>query len=255
VTAADGFLWKQEPWGPSLRSITLGREADHLFTTRQLRLRGDGERDEWALVAHALGVPAERLVRLSQVHGCDTVIVRRGDPVPVEGNSWRRADILATDDPTLALAVQVADCVPLLMAERGGRAVAAVHAGWRGTCSGAAVAAVKALERAFDVRPEDLVVALGPSIGACCYVVGDEVLERFAASCAGAARWFQRHADGSLRLDLWAANVDALQAAGVPRAAIRVPRLCTACHPELFHSYRRDGRGTGRVAGAIRGRA
>ncbi len=252
MNGVDGFLWNDEPWGRSLRSRPLAASADHLFTTRQLRLRGDGEAGEWALVAAALGVEGGRLARLKQVHGREAIVLGRGDAVTWEP-SWRpHADIVATDDPSLAIAVQVADCVPLLLAAAGGRAVAAVHAGWRGTCAGAGPAGVETLRRAFGVPPSDLVVAIGPSIGPCCYVVGDEVLARFREADPASTRWFARDAEGRQRLDLWSANVDQLEAAGVPRDAIRVSRLCTACHPELFHSYRRDGPGTGRIAAAIK---
>lgn len=251
---ADGFLWNEERYGRSLRSATLAASADHLFTTRQLRLRGASEAGEWVLVAGALGVGASRLARLKQVHGREAVVLRRDGDITWDSASLPRADILATDDPSLAIAVQVADCVPLLMAGPGGRVVAAAHAGWRGTCHGAGPAAVETLERAFGVKPADVVVAVGPSIGPCCYLVGEEVRERFEAGHAASAPWFRRDADGALRLDLWAANVDQLEAAGVPRASIRVSGLCTACHPELFHSYRRDGPGTGRIAAAIRAR-
>lgn len=254
MTGVDGFLWKGERWGRSLRSATLAAAADHLFTTCQLRLRGAGEAEDWALVAGALGVEVSRLVRLKQVHGREAVILRRDGERPRgdEPGSRPHADILVTDDPSLAIAVQVADCVPLLMAGPGGRVVAAVHAGWRGTCAGAAMAAVETLERTFGVKPPDLVVAVGPSIGPCCYAVGQEVFKRFEEAHDRSSRWFHPGPDGGLRLDLWAANAGQLEAAGVPGASIRTARLCTACHPELFHSYRRDGPGTGRIAAVIR---
>ena len=171
--------------------------------------------------------------------------------------SWPKADILVTDGPTVALAVQAADCVPVLMADRRSGAVAAVHAGWRGTAAGAAPAAVAALAREFGTRPGDLVAAQGPSIGPCCYVVGDELVEAFRASGFGREvdRWFARDETGALRLDLWAANRDQLAACGVPAAAIHGSGLCTANHPEWFASYRRDGPGTGRIAAVIRARA
>jgi hypothetical protein len=254
TSGPDGFLWKDEPWGRSLRSATLAVLADHLFTTCQLRLRGVREAEEWAAVAQALGVDSRHVARLKQVHGREAVVLRRGAAIPSDTASRPHADIIATDDPSLAIAVQVADCVPLLMAGPGGRVVAAVHAGWRGTCAAAAVSGVEALEKELGARPADLVVAVGPSIGPCCYAVGDEVLEQFEAAHENAARWFRRDQDGRLRLDLWTANVDQLEEAGVPRASIRLSRLCTACHPGLFHSYRRDGPGTGRIAAAIRAR-
>ena len=254
MTVIDNFQWTAERWGQALRAPVVSEAAANLFTTRELRLRGHSETHDWALVAAAVGVPAERLVRLQQVHGTTVVSLKRGEPIPYSANTWPQADIVVTDDTSLAVAVQVADCAPLLIADRHGRAVAAVHAGWRGTCSGAAPKAVSALLTVFGVDPGDVVVALGPSIGPCCYSVGQDVFDAFAARhrAEQTARWFRRDEDGRLRLDLWAANADQLEAAGVAPDSIRVSGLCSACHPDLFHSYRRDGPGAGRIAAAIR---
>jgi YfiH family protein len=149
------------------------------------------------------------------------------------------------------VAVRVADCVPLLLADTVTSAVAAVHAGWRGTAAGVAAATVEALRHRFGVKPQDLVVAIGPSIGACCYRVGAEVKEAFAA--AGAARldrWFAGE-----HLDLVAANRDQLAAAGVPEAQIHACGLCTAMHLEVLTSYRAEQEKAGRLAAVIRCRA
>ncbi len=270
MTVLDGFVWTPKGWGSALQSPALAEVADHFFTTRQLRLRGETESADWAAVAATIGVPDRRLLRLNQVHGRDAVIHRAGtggggaslpgppggDGAAMDEEAWPKADLLLTDDPTVALAVQVADCVPVLMADRRSGAVAAVHAGWRGTAAGAAPAAVSAMSRQFGARPADLVVALGPSIGPCCYEVGDELVDAFRA--AGFARemgsWFTRDGAGTLRLDLWTANRDQLLACGVNEERVFQAGLCTASHPEWFASYRRDGAGTGRIAAVIRSR-
>ena len=174
------------------------------------------------------------------------------------------ADVLVSDAPEPAIAVRAADCVPLLMADSVSGAVAAVHAGWRGTAAGAARAAVKALTREFGARPADMVVAIGPSIGACCYEVRTELVDAFAA--AGHARhlvdrWFvtfpprrgERGASG-LRLDLWAANRDQLMLSGVPEENIHTSGLCTASNLDVFPSYRAEGESAGRLAAVIRAR-
>ena len=268
MTLLDGFVWTRQGCGTALQSAPLAEVADHFFTTRQLWLRGESESADWASVATAIGVSTNRLLRLNQVHGRG-VVVHRAGPRAVYGensgvlpgvgeseSSWPQADILVTDDTTVALVVQAADCVPLLVADRRSGAVAAVHAGWRGTAAGAAPAAVAALAGEFGADPEDLVVAQGPSIGPCCYVVGEEVIEAFRA--AGFARkieaWFARDVAGRIRLDLWRANRDQLMASGVPPERIHQSGLCTASHPEWFASYRRDGPGTGRIAAVIRSR-
>jgi polyphenol oxidase len=265
MTPIDGFVWTTEEWGPALRCRSLGEVADHFFTTRQLWLRGESEDEDWRRVAAAIGVSPPRLLRLTQIHGAGVFVFRGGqlprgavsgpDGTPTsDGRAWPEADVAVTDDPTVALAIQVADCVPLLLADAATGAIAAVHAGWRGTAAGAAPAAVAALTRQFGARPDRLVAALGPSIGPCCYVVGDELIDAFRAlgSSREIERWFIRDDAGDLRLDVRAANRDLLVASGVPAAAIHQADLCTAGRPDLFASYRRDGAGTGRIAAVIR---
>jgi polyphenol oxidase len=257
MPSADGFRWTDESWGRALRSAPLEGIADHFFTSLPLRLRGDDgqEEREWETVARTIGVDPTRLWRLTQVHG-NTVVVARAEDGRADGSAPPDGDILVSREPAVALAVQVADCVPLLIADLSTGAVAAAHAGWRGTAANVAGTAVTALAREFGSRASDLVVAHGPSIGPCCYVVGDELLAEFGRSGFGARldRWFSRDESGRLRLDLWTANRDQLVDAGVSPDQIHLSGLCTASHPELFPSYRRDGRGTGRVAGVIRAR-
>jgi YfiH family protein len=253
IKISDGFEWVQGPLGRTLRARVLSPGADAWFTTRDLPLAGDGNDGNagWSRVAAAAGVNGNRIVRLTQVHGAMVHAHIRGAPVPTVRPA---ADAAATDDPDVALAVQVADCVPLLVADAGGRAVAAVHAGWRGTAAGVVATALETLRVTFGVGPDRLIAALGPAIGPCCYRVGADVVGAF--SNAGydpqaIGRWFVR-TDAGLSLDLWAANRDRLLASGVAADRVHVARLCTACHPELFHSYRRDGPATGRLAGVVR---
>lgn len=200
-------------------------------------------------MAGTAGVDPAALVRLRQVHGA-TVHVADGDG---PAGAPPEADIAVTASPDRAVAVQVADCVPLLIAGR--QAVAAAHAGWRGTAANVAREAVEALVRLGEDR-RGLCAAIGPSIGPCCYEVGGELVDRFADAGWHAAvdRWFTRPASAR-HLDLWTANTDQLIAAGVPSSRIHVSGLCTKCHPAWFHSYRREGEGAGRMAGFIRGAA
>jgi YfiH family protein len=158
--------------------------------------------------------------------------------------------------------VRAADCVTVLIADPNTGVVAAVHAGWRGTAAGAAPAAVDALAREFGARPADLVAAIGPAIAPCCYEVGSELVDAFAA--AGHARhlidrWFLAPPPGrgafergKLRLDVPGANHDQLLLAGLTAENIHVSGLCTACHLDLFSSYRVEKQAAGRLAAAIR---
>lgn len=249
-TPTAEFHWTAEPWGPMLRCRALDGVARHGFTSRQLGLRA-GERAgaAWAGVAASVGCAAPRLERVHQVHGAMVRVVRAGGlggPVP-------DADAAVTRDPGTAVAVVAADCVPILLADPVSGAVAAVHAGWRGTAANVAGAAVAALTREWDVVPARLVAAIGPSIGACCYAVGPELVTAFAQ--AGHApdrldRWFHRE-DDRLVLDLWTANRDLLEAAGLVAANIHTAGLCTKTHRDVFDSFRAEGERAGRMAAII----
>ena len=245
-----GFEWTQAAGGLALRCRPLLPYAPHLFTTRDLILRDD--RDEWALVADAVGVDVSSLRLIRQVHGVGVAVVREGDRA-----SWTRpeADVIVSNHPHAAIVVRVADCAPVLFADARLGAVGAAHAGWRGAMQGAAPAAVLALREQFGSKPQDLIVAIGPCLGACCGEVGPEVVEGFrnaGHSQADVNRWFRPGANDRSLLDLAAANVDQLVAAGVPRAQIHNSGLCTKSHARLFHSYRADRQGAGRMAAAIR---
>jgi YfiH family protein len=244
--------------------------ARHFFTSRAWSL-GSGAADDgkWAEVARSVETDPPRLLRAHQVHGVAHVAHHPGQPVRPPGD----ADIVMSGDRRVAVAVQTADCVPVLLVDTRTGAVAAVHAGWRGLVQRAPVTAVEAMETEFGTRASKLVVAVGGAIGPCCYEVGPEVADRFAA--AGfpeweRERWFSPEPrvsdvnpsmpgvrrgsrDGHSFLDLWTLTYDQLRAAGVREDRIFVARLCTASHPDVFCSYRRDGVHAGRMAAVIRG--
>ena len=209
------------------------------------------DEQEWNALAAFAGVAPDRLRLLHQVHG--RTIVRVGSP----DAAWVRpdADGITSDEASLALVVRVADCAPVLMADPATGAVAAVHAGWRSTMQRIVTAAVTSLQDAYGSRPEDLVVAIGPSLGTCCGEMGEEVIEAFRGeghSEASIAAWFARSPGRRPHFDLWRANHDQLVGAGVRPGAIHLSRLCTRSHPEAFHSYRARGPQAGRMAAVIR---
>ena len=243
----DDFFWVQEPWGRALRCAAIA--APHLFSTTDLELRNvDGPLAAgWDQLAASLGVRAGSVLRPKQVHGNAVTIVSE---LPPEAKDVRAqaADIMMTANTGIAIAVQAADCVPLLFEDRRSGAVASAHAGWRGTAAGVARTTVSEMELRFGARAADLVVAIGPSIGPCCYRVGEELLAAFGS---GGRRWFFRISGGWM-LNLWSANKDQLLEAGVADENIHVAELCTAMHPDLFPSFRRDGDRAGRLAAAIR---
>ena len=249
------FYWSTESWGAALRCRPLEAIAQHLFTTRQLQLPST---DAWDALASAMEVDATRIVSLNQVHGRAVVTIEK-NVAPETLETLRRtrpaADALVSDAPDVALAVKAADCVPLLLADSRTGAVAAVHAGWRGTVARVGVAAIAEMHRQFGSHAAELMVAIGPAIGPCCYEIGSDVVDAFAA--AGHERylidrWFMTPRDSRMRLDVPGANRDQLILAGVREENIHVSGLCTAMHLDVLTSYRAERSAAGRIAAVIR---
>ena len=194
----------------------------------------DETRDQGrARVARALGASG-RLHLLRQVHGA---AVRTA---PWQGTP--EADAAVASSAGDLVGIETADCLPVLIVDPVRRAVGAAHAGWRGTVARVAPAAVAAMV-AEGSRPGDLVAALGPSIGVCCYEVGSDVEAAFGPE---GARFFRPGPRGRAHLDVRAANRAQLVAAGLRDDAIHDVPDCTFCTPDYF-SYRRDGKGAGRM--------
>lgn len=193
-------------------------------------------------VAQALA-GAGRLQLLKQVHGS------RVQAAPWEGRP--EADAAVAEEPGIMLGIETADCQPVLLVDPVARRVAAAHAGWRGTVAGVTRAAALALV-ARGSRPSDIVAALGPSIGPCCYEVGPELQDAFGPD---GAVFFRPGPRGKPHLDVRAANVRQLEAAGIPPHQIHHIADCTMCRADLYHSYRREGRGAGRMISYVGFRA
>ena len=179
------------------------------------------------------------LVLPRQVHGSEVLEIDE----PVEPGSLE-GDALFSQTPNILLGILVADCVPLLLAAAQGTAVGCVHAGWRGTAQGIAGKAIEEIGSSLRIDPGDLFVAIGPCIGPCCYEVDEPVVRAVSLACPGGL-------PASRTVDLQEANRRQLIAAGVRPDRIEILRLCTACRPDLFFSYRRDSGRTGRIMAFI----
>lgn len=167
------------------------------------------------------------MASLKQIHSADSFVVSSTGVIG-EG------DALITREPGLTVSVRTADCYPILLADTGTRTVAAIHAGWRGTDARIVQKVIDRMAAEFGARPENIVAAIGPGIGVCCYQVGDDVARKFGMAGAG-------------KLDLAQVNRRQLVDAGVPDRCIDVVGACTFCHPERFHSFRRDKEQAGRM--------
>jgi YfiH family protein len=204
------------------------------------------------LVEAVAGQQGVELVTLRQVHGAMVQVVRPEDgPLSTaEGRAVLEGDGLVTGADGLMLGVQTADCVPVLVADVRTRAVGAFHAGWRGTVAGVVRVGVETMAREFGSRAEDLIAAIGPSIGPCCFEVGDEVAAAFAGELVSRGEEAKRH------VDLWEANRRQLITAGLRAEAITVVGECTACSRteagrRKYFSHRAERGVTGRMLSVI----
>ena len=203
------------------------RDSNHVYRAAEL--------DALPWLVHGFGtrladIPAlfANLATLKQIHSSTCV--------PGEGRSGvlGEGDALLENVPGSVVAVKTADCIPVLLVDERLRAVAAVHAGWRGTVAGIVGRAIQAMGERFGTRPADLHAAIGPGIGLCCYEVGPEVAVHFGGQEKG-------------HIDLPGANRSQLVDAGVTPGRIYASNLCTQCNPGEFHSFRRDKEASGRL--------
>jgi YfiH family protein len=225
----------------------------HAFSTRR------GERTDLTLGPHsspnpmvqinrvrflaAIRAPGWPIMKLKQVH---SGIVADIDDTSA-ANEAVEADAAITELKGVMLGVQTADCVPILVSEVHGAAVAAIHAGWRGTAARITETAILRLREKFSVDPKDLTASIGPHIGVCCYEVGNDVVETLAnpAFFESKPNWPKPH------LNLAEANRRQLLDSGLPEENIEISTLCTRCRADLFHSYRRDGNKMGHMLSVI----
>lgn len=214
----------------------------------------------------ALGAEKLPLIVLKQIH---SAVVWPFASHPKEAC---KGDASLTKTPGLLLGIQTADCVPILLVDPKKRVIAAVHAGWRGTLARILEKTVGELHAHFQSNTSDLLAAIGPSIGPCCYEVGAGLVTQFSSQFADAHEYFDEPRTGeepnplqwlnmmppghqpppkNVHLDLGKANRSQLLAAGLREKNIFSSALCTACHPDLFFSYRKQGPRSGRMLSAI----
>jgi len=227
----------------------------HAFTTRKNNLgaRNTGIKlsGDWNVVADTFGINPDRLISVNQVHGEN--IVQIDDQGLIDGSINPRtveADAMITNASGIAIGIETADCVPVLLYDPGIPAVAAIHAGWRSTVKKIVDKTVVRMGVEFGSRPQRMVAAIGSAIGPECYEVDEPVMVQVREAFSywqeivfsrGKDRW---------GLDLVKANTRELMKMGLPEQNIHVLGLCTSCHRDLFYSFRAEGR-TGRMLSVI----
>jgi len=196
--------------------------------------------------AAAPGGPVVRVVTVHQVHGTDVLAIDRRTAA-----ASGHYDAIVTNQPGILVAVETADCVPILLLDPLRGVYAAVHAGWRGTLGGIAKKTVAVMQHRFGCHVKSIRAAIGPSIGVCCYEVNGTVLAPLKRSFSYWADVVDNVKGTKAHLDLRGFTRRQLEEAGIVSDRIETVNLCTACHPDLFHSYRRDGARTGRMMSGI----
>ncbi len=222
---------------PGLIHAITNRSSGDGFRERPAAEAGGTIPDETLL--GALGVSKERLFHLDQTHSDRITIINHDEVISFDSRRAQPGDGIILTGPGCFAAVRTADCVPLLALLPQSKMVCLIHAGWRGTCDRIVAKGIQRFLEVSGAGPKDLWLGLGPCIRKCCYRVGSDVSDRYRR----AGHDVETLLSGS-HLDLVKANISQLQELGAVQ--IEDSGLCTACRPDLFYSYRRDGT-TGRI--------
>jgi YfiH family protein len=221
------------PWAKLNLGSLVGDKLEHVEENRRR-------------IFKAIGRPIESLFDVWQVHGTEVICAEIPRPLSAP---HQKADVILTDNPEVTLLMRFADCVPILFFDPIHKVVGLAHAGWQGTVKRVAEAAVSAMRSAYGSRAEDLLAAIGPSIGVGHYEIGPDVIQEVQhAFGADSASLLPDH-NGFVKFDLWAANRLVLEDAGV--RCIETAGICTACHVEDWFSHRGEQGQTGRFGVVI----
>ena len=238
-------------------STRLGGVSGTPFASLNLGLH-TGDKAEDVVVnrqrfCEAVDVDCTKVVTAEQVHGEDIRIVglnEAGRGMTSYEQALPGTDGLITNCKGLPLLLLFADCVPVLIADPVRGVVGISHAGWKGTMAKIAAKTVTAMQANFGTNPSDCVVAIGPSIGSCCYQVDETVVNKLQSGFREWQRFVTSQQDKWL-LDLWEVNRQQLLDIGVRQEQISISGVCTACNTDVFFSYRQEGGQTGRIGAII----
>lgn len=199
----------------------------------------------WHRISLAFGIPIDRFLTLNQVHGDDIFVIKPyGDYYPEDG--VLNYDAIVTTRDNLAVCIKTADCVPVFIVDRVKKVIAAVHAGWKGTAQEITAKVTRLLYERYNASPENLIAAIGPAIGLCCFELDRDSADIFRIQKDHEEFLFEGNTPDKWIVDLAEANRRQMMHCGIPEANIDLSRLCTFCRQDLFFSYRGSGGVTGR---------
>ncbi len=204
----------------------------------------------WRILSSALGIPLSYVVLTRQKHG-DKVVVIKSPKSGKFPHTIGEGDAMVTSLRHHLLVVLVADCVPLLLIDIQKKVIGIVHAGWRGTLQNVTGKTVEVFRKEFKSNPKDIYAGIGPSIGPCCYQVGEDIVEKFRKAYPSFNKVMWREKNKKFFLNLWEINKHQLKSSGIPEENIEVSRICTFCNHWIFFSQRWQKGPTGRFAGGI----
>lgn len=238
-------------------STRLGGVSEGIYASMNLSFtRGDDPekvRENFRRICKSMGVSEEQVVVSAQEH--HTVIhnataADRGRGV-TRDRGYTDIDGLLTDEPGVVLCTQYADCVPLFFLDPVKRVVGTSHSGWKGTVARIGAVTVDRMCSDYGCNRRDILAAVGPSIGPCCFEVDAPVYEAFSRMKEFDGGCYQARPGGKFHIDLWEVNRRILQASGISPEHITVTDLCTRCRPDVFWSHRATGKDRGSLAGFI----
>lgn len=223
-------------------ALHTGDDPDHVIQNRKK-------------FCHAIGLSDDRIVTPQQVHGERIVYVTekdRGRGVWSYTDAISDCDALITDRPNVALFLCFADCVPILLVDPVNRVIGLSHAGWKGTAKKIGQKTLLQMQARFGTKPQNCLIGIAPSIGACCYEVDDHVVNEFRKEYVSLDTFLTPSAEqGKYHLNLWQANRLQLEEIGVPSANIVSADICTSCNAKILFSYRAEQGKTGRIAAVL----
>ena len=227
----------------------LGGASDEDYASLNMSFKeGDLEStvlQNWNYLAVAFGIPLDQFITLNQVHGDDIFVIKPyGEYLPTDG--VLNYDAIVTNRRNLAICIKTADCVPVFIVDRAKKIIAAVHAGWRGTALEISAKVIRLLYEKYGSSPWDILAAIGPAIGPCCFELDEETAYAFRSQKDHKDFLFPGEGLNKCMVDLPEANRRQIMNCGIPEGNIDVSNLCTSCRQDLFFSYRGSGGITGR---------
>ena len=214
----------------------------------------DAVRKNYEIICKLLDISIDSIAFSNQVHGTDIRIVDKSHTakkISFNKNNEEGIDGLITDERGITLCTFYADCVPLYFLDPVKKVIGLAHAGWRGTAGKIAAKITDKMIDLYNCLPKDILVGIGPSIGPCCYEVGENVFKTFNENFTKLEKLLISKGDNKWYLNLWEANMLILKGRGILQKNIIISKLCTSCNNDKFYSYRKEDGETGRMAAVI----